>query len=84
MEAAYEVLLNLGGGFAMAVVILILHRESIRSFKDEMQEERETFRQALDKCHETHQDVVLQHKENSVKLEQILEHVRRCHGSGNP
>ena len=40
MDPAISALVNLGGGFALAGVILLLHREALKAFREEMATER--------------------------------------------
>ncbi len=41
MESSlFAALVNLGGGFLMAAVILLLHRDALKVFQSELREER--------------------------------------------
>ena len=40
MDLLLVSLVNLGGGFTLAAVILLLHREALKAFRDEMATER--------------------------------------------
>ena len=59
METAFlPALVNLGGGFVMAAALWILHREAIKSFKEELHQERQLFDKNItlerQMCHEDH------------------------------
>jgi uncharacterized protein YdcH (DUF465 family) len=41
MEPLWIALANLGGGFTLAGVILLLHREALKAFREEMATERQ-------------------------------------------
>ena len=76
MDPLLSGLVNLGGGFVLAAVILLLHREALKSFREELCKEREVFRQAIQSV-ETERDVSdRRHQENLARLDLILEHVR--------
>lgn len=77
MDPLLTTLANLGGGFALAAVILLLHRESLRTFREELGKERQVFREALVLIQSDRESGTARHQEISSRLDVILEYMRR-------
>lgn len=77
MDVLLTTLANLGGGFTLAAVILLLHRESLRAFREELAKERNMFARALDDIEAHRETDSERHQEVAARLDLILEHTRR-------
>lgn len=69
-------LANLGGGFTLAAAILWLHRESLRTFRQELAEERKVFARAVDVIESDQALDSERHQQISARLDVILAHTR--------
>lgn len=62
----FTVLANLGGGFALAAVILFVHRDAIQHFRKEMQTERESHERIIEL-------ILARHDEREKRLSDALQ-----------
>lgn len=99
MDPVTHALVQFGGIGVLAAAILLLHRESLKSFREELSKDRlahtnemaklidtdstqreltrAAFTQALDRQVQMLLVQKERHEENVIRLNQILEHVRR-------
>lgn len=92
MDPAFTPLINLGVGGAIAAVLIGLHREALRAFREDMKATRESHERTITNLLQSDQEqreltrqafaaaleaISERHAENVNRLDQILEHVRR-------
>ena len=81
MDPIFTALANIGGVGILAAALLLLHREALKQFREEMQIERAAHDAHItaerDQCHEDHEKLMAAVNKNTDRIDAVLNSKKR-------